>query len=190
MGCDIHLYREKKINGVWVTADKWSDPYDEGMIVDYDDRAFTGRNYDLFGFLADVRRDIPGGFEPRGTPEDVCDLLAKEIESWDGDGHSHSYLHLQELKDAVERLKTETSPISGMMRHAQWGDLQASIATGAPDWSLLYPYCAWASDSENYTSFEVQVPAMFAFGECLQQIIDSFDGIDGDDHRIVFFFDN
>jgi hypothetical protein len=194
MGCDIHIYREKLINGVWVSADEWADEYDEGvMTVPYEKSAYSGRNYELFGFLAEgVRRDIPGAFEQRGTPDDASPEVAELVDRWNGDGHSHSWLGLAELIEANENLKTQTTPISGMMEREQWDKLQASIATGEPDWDLLYPYSqgVYGAGADKYVEFEVQVPATFAFGDGLQHIIDSFAGIDGDDHRIVFFFDN
>lgn len=77
MGCDIHFYVEKRINGIWQTADKWSaDLDDDRPYVDYDDRFYRDRNYDLFGILADVRngRGFAGvttgeGFVPIAAPQ-------------------------------------------------------------------------------------------------------------------------
>ncbi|MGN4611781.1 hypothetical protein ACTFOZ_04785 [Bacillus cereus group sp. MYBK71-2] len=66
MGCDIHAYvevkrypyqDEKRENGVWINADKWTvnqeyalHPEDDQrhMIIDYDDYIYKGRNYYLF----------------------------------------------------------------------------------------------------------------------------------------------
>src|ERR1043165_5948206 len=48
MGCDIHLYREKRENGVWISADKWTafdyGDDEKGVTVEYEDRAYTGEN--------------------------------------------------------------------------------------------------------------------------------------------------
>lgn len=67
--------------------------------VDYADRYYRGRNYDLFAMLADVRNY--GAIEPiddaRGLPEDVCDWLREESDSWGIDAHSHTYFTLREL---------------------------------------------------------------------------------------------
>lgn len=116
MGCDIHLYVERKVDGKWVSADMWKpDPdtdEEEGgprMIVERADRFYKGRNYDLFGMLANVRngRGFAGcvtgtGFEPismpKGLPEDVSPEVKAESDCWNGDGHSHSWLTLAELK--------------------------------------------------------------------------------------------
>lgn len=115
MGCDIHLYVERKVDGKWISADKWTpDPYVEEdeeprMTVDYDDRFYKGRNYDLFGILADVRngRGFAGivtgdGFKPiampKGLPSDVTPEVKADFDRWGSDGHSHSYLTLAELQ--------------------------------------------------------------------------------------------
>jgi hypothetical protein len=123
MGCDIHSYAEKKVNGKWEMIKKaFPNPYyQEGKEnkIDEDgyewnpqftDQPYKGRNYDLFGILADVRngRGFAGiktgeGFspiaEPKGLPEDVSPEIKKESDGWNGDGHSHSYFTLKELQD-------------------------------------------------------------------------------------------
>jgi len=113
MGCDIHFYVEIKKDEKWVSADKWSaDPYDCGDLEDigikWDDRFYTGRNYDLFAMLANVRNGrgfagVPTGTgfipiaEPRGLPEDASPEVKAISDRWNGDGHSHSWLTLAEL---------------------------------------------------------------------------------------------
>jgi len=193
MGCDIHLYKEKQVNGEWLTADSWG-AYDygddeKGMEVPWEQR-FTDRNYDLFGLLAkDVRRDHPFSFATRGIPFNACAEVAEESVKWDSDGHSHSYLYLHELKDMLTFLGKSTMKISGMKDKSELAALQFSIASGAPNWNLLYPYCQ-ATNAEGYAEFEIDVPAMFSVGESLEKIIADFEGVEGENHRIVFFFDN
>lgn len=116
MGCDIHMYVEHKQDGVWKSADIWKpDKYFDSKyetvqkdIVEYEDRFYAGRNYDLFAILANVRNgygfagtDTGDGFipisEPRGLPDDVSELIKDESEDWGPDGHSHSWLTLKEL---------------------------------------------------------------------------------------------
>lgn len=110
MGCDIHLYVERKENAKWITCDRWvRDADDENRIhVEYDNHFYTGRNYNLFAILADVRngRGFAGiktgeGFNPisspRGIPEDASTEYKESVAQWDGDGHSHSYFTVQEL---------------------------------------------------------------------------------------------
>lgn len=118
MGCDIHLYVERRENGQWVSADKWTEdewmkehyPEEARPRVHHDDRFYSGRNYDLFAILANVRNG--SGFAgvitgtglipiamPRGVPEDVSPEYEAEVESWGSDGHSHSWLTVRELLD-------------------------------------------------------------------------------------------
>lgn len=111
MGCDIHFYVERKVDGKWVTADTWTpDEYDAGrMCVPYKTRLYRDRNYDLFAMLANVRNgygfagcDTGDGFkplsEPKGLPADVSPEVKAESDHWGVDGHSHSWLTLTELK--------------------------------------------------------------------------------------------
>jgi hypothetical protein len=53
-----------------------------------------GRNYDLFAQLASVRGDGPRN--PLGVPDDASDLTLMMIDRWDADGHSHSYMLMNE----------------------------------------------------------------------------------------------
>jgi len=191
MGCDIHLYKEKKVNGEWITADDgWCDEYDDGFVDVPWKRRFTNRDYELFGFLASgVRYESDYSFSPRRLPFNVCPEVRAISESYGADGHSHSYLYLSELKDAWTFLQTKTVTVSGMKDHVELNNLNASIKSDdETDWGLLYPYCKWSSIS-TYLEFSIEVPASFKLAG-LKEIIQLFDNIDGDDHRIVFWFDN
>lgn len=189
MGCDIHLYREKFVNGKWGAVDQWVDDGYGGKEVPFESR-YTGRNYNLFGILAKgVRRDFDFAFEPRGLPFNPCAEIAAEAEGWDCDGHNHSYLYLHELKEMQAFLAVHTIPISGMKDAGELAALQATIDAGAPNWDLLYPHCQGTTDQRS-VKFEIQVPASFIAGASLNTIIESFAGVDGENHRIVFFFDN
>ncbi len=113
MGCDIHLFVEKRVKGRWVAADKWTVDKDDDetpkrKCVEYNQRFYDGRNYNLFSILADVRNGCGfagiktgEGFEPiappRGLPADVCKEIADESERWGSDGHSHSHFTVAEL---------------------------------------------------------------------------------------------
>ena len=193
MGCDIHMHKEKQVAGKWVTADEW-EAYDygddeKGMSIPWKKR-FTARNYELFGLLAKgVRRAYDFSFEPRGMPFDPCEEVRQAAEHWDADGHSHSYLYLHELRDMAAFLKAATITVKGMKDGEQLAALQASIDSGTPDWSLLFPYCGWGTDPD-LKEFELAIPAGFYMGDDLDEIIASFDGVDGDNHRVVFWFDN
>lgn len=96
MGCDIHVYTEKRNDlGHWETVNEDTD----GAYTSNDKNVW--RNYQLFGLMAGVRREIDGHFEERGLPEDVSEAVKKESDSWDGDGHTHSYLTLDEMMEKV-----------------------------------------------------------------------------------------
>jgi hypothetical protein len=94
MGCDIHFYVEKKIDNSWmpVKADRHSE-------LTYRNWAYSGRDYHLFSYLADVRSYGRGDClaEPRGLPEDVSPEIGRESDEYGLDGHSHSHFTLEEL---------------------------------------------------------------------------------------------
>lgn len=193
MGCDIHMFKEKLVDGKWVSADEWV-AYDygddeKGVEVPFTKR-FTERNYQLFGLLSKgVRCDHPYAFAPRGIPFDCCPEVAADYKRWDCDAHSANFLFLPELKAMREHLKRVTIEVSGMKDADELKALRQDIAKGSPDWSKLFPYCGWTS-ATNYEEFTLEVPADFYMGKSLQKLIDMFDGIEGDNHRVVFWFDN
>lgn len=190
MGCDIHLYKEKFVDGQWVTADVWQkcDLDDSRMEVPYES-TYNDRNYNLFGLLAGVRNDHEYSLVARGMPFDACELVSKASSDWDCDGHSHSYIYLHELKSLRNFLQTQTVKIEGMKDKASLEKFQESMQSGSPDYDLLYPYCGW-TNQPNCVPFEVDLPASYIMGGGLDKIIKLFDGVDGDNHRIVFWFDN
>src|SRR5712675_467439 len=150
MGCDIHCYAEKKVNGKWekvvkafknpyYDSDKENTIYGDGYEwnPEFKDSPYSGRNYDLFGILADVRngRGFAGiptgeGFNPisesKVLTDDVSEEVKKESDGWNGDGHSHSWFTLKELKDFDWQQKTK---IYGVISKAQYEDFKR---TGEP----------------------------------------------------------
>lgn len=114
MGADIHIYTEvrRTVNNElkWINVDNWrinpyydkTDPNGESRLVL---QSIHGRrDYSLFAILANVRNyDEANPFicEPKGLPEDISIPTKQEADVWDGDGHSHSYFTLKELKDYV-----------------------------------------------------------------------------------------
>jgi hypothetical protein len=101
MGCDIHMYVEKKVKGIgWVRWQR-TDVEKHGeysYVRDY--YAYSKRNYRLFSILAGVRsedRSVGPIVQPRGIPHDASREVKAEFELWDADGHSHSFLTLEEL---------------------------------------------------------------------------------------------
>lgn len=126
MGCDIHFFVEKLVDG------KWQNVECEGTVsclcVRYSsDRAptknchwckgtgeeprgwYDGRNYALFAVLANVRNydDTPPIAEAKGFPENASGFVAKEFKEWGPDAHHPSYFTLRELQ-AHDWDRTET----------------------------------------------------------------------------------
>ena len=104
MGCDIHCYAEKKVNGKWekigdvFPLDDWWKNY---LKKDFNDSPFDWRSYAMFGFLADVRNYSNSEYlsEPKGLPDDISKEVQEKADDWEGDGHSHSFLTVKELTD-------------------------------------------------------------------------------------------
>jgi hypothetical protein len=101
MGCDIHIYVEKKNNEKW-EAIKGKNPYfckwsKEEFV--FEGWMYNGRNYNLFAILADVRNsyNVKPISTPRGLPTDVSEYVQKESEDWGCDGHSHNYYTFYEI---------------------------------------------------------------------------------------------
>ncbi len=112
MGCDIHLFRERRIDGIWETdttrecepeEQQAEDPYysyESGM-------GYFGRSYLLFAALSGVRSYGPMAIDPpaedRGFPEDACEMNKACSDQWDADGHSHGWLDMRELSELMEK---------------------------------------------------------------------------------------
>ncbi len=108
MGCDIHMYIERKmhINKV----EKWFDisayqrnPYFEQFQEDGESEwnvfdFYKDRNYRLFELLAGVRGHASNAISlAKGLPEDVSDGIKKASDEYGADGHSHSHYLFSEL---------------------------------------------------------------------------------------------
>jgi hypothetical protein len=176
------------VDGKWVTADEWLEEC--GHLEPVDDNRYTGRNYRLFGLIADgVRESFPFSVPIKGLPDDVSPEVKKASDDWDSDGHSHSYLTKTEMLILQDRIENEQITVKGMKSAEGWKKYQDSVASGKPDYDLIFPFCAWTT-MEGHVKFETQIPASFMMGECLKELISTLDDVDGDDQRIVFFFDN
>jgi len=82
MGCDIHLHVEIKV------ADKW-EHYAAPNI---------NRSYKLFEKMAGVRGFLINAIiAPKGLPEDLNIITRKSADYWKVDGHSWSWLNLEEI---------------------------------------------------------------------------------------------
>ena len=103
MGCDIHVYIERKIED----QDEWENVSlyrvrDNGIeMVD----PYNGRNYELFSILAGVRGWQEPLIAPRGLPSEMNIKTVKEIEWWDEDYHTPTWYDLFELNMFAEKYK-------------------------------------------------------------------------------------
>lgn len=81
MGCDIHVFIERRVKGVWQKVEVDKDLLPES------------RNYELFGLLAGVRGlENKPWFSDRGWPRDSC-----YKEDMNMDFHNHTYFYVDEL---------------------------------------------------------------------------------------------
>lgn len=119
MGCDIHLYVEKKIEvpsqgEKWISVDKWIEStYSPGEFeVNIHDQWYIDRCYWLFARLAGVRNydEIDPVFPARGMPEDASLPVWNACHEWGCDGHSHSWLTIEEMEKIDLSYKSAMAP--------------------------------------------------------------------------------
>jgi hypothetical protein len=220
MGCDIHCYAEiknsrgkyEKVANKFINAYYDPDSKFEWNKEKYTDEPICLRNYELFAILADVRNgygfagcDTGDGFniisEPKGIPSDVSNEIREKSDSLDCDGHSHSYLTVDEILNFDWN---QTSTLRGFVNLEQYKKYKE---TGA-----VYDYCGYVSgnsvehididqmdefiknppndDKQYYAQLEWEE----SYRDCIPNIF--FDNISilrelgGDDARLVFWFDN
>lgn len=157
MGCDIHLYVERKVDGKWVGVNppKPPDPIPEGKNRwDYvgsdwsyqEDRELVsweiGRNYTLFTILSGVRNDSvynkPIKECPYELPPDVSPEVKAMSEMWDCDGHSHSFYTLRELQEHDWNQPFYEIGVISL-------DEAIKVKENGGDGSFLTSWCGWSS---------------------------------------------
>lgn len=192
MGTDIHLYKEKRVGGRWVTADVWEACAFRGETYRRvrPGTNFDERNYRLFDMLhAGARSETYSfSFVPRGIPPDLSPELRSEFATGEMPCEGLSYLYLHELRDLLPVLDAVTIPVEGYLASARLAALTVSLAAGQPDWHGLAEVRAYPA-SPDHLPFRFDVPAAHFAGDSLRRLIAGFDGIDGDNHRIVFYFE-
>lgn len=109
MGCDIHIYTEYRNPGelTWQSADKTSveEEDTEDEYIDVSHAIDTGRNYGLFALIAEVRGEFTQSLTCKyAWPDDATNISAYQKDRWDSDGHSHSWLVLDEIKTHLMHL--------------------------------------------------------------------------------------
>lgn len=102
MGCDIHVWLERKIDDEWCMISEASS----GCGGKFDSFG-RERDYAFFAQLAGVRGDGP---PPKGLPDDVSKVVQYHSDRWGYDGHSHSWNTLKEwmeIKVSLMRVRKD-----------------------------------------------------------------------------------
>lgn len=89
MGCDIHLYMEKKTDNGWERVRYIHDLYFRSY-WQFAQLGMTGRAYGTEPL-----------FELKGLPQNLSEFVQRELDEYGGDGHSPSYLTLQEMGEKL-----------------------------------------------------------------------------------------
>ena len=166
MGCDIHMNYEVLKDGKWEYHDFEESfrigTYSDGSVkFDYDKMwkhpLYVDRGYNLFSILANVRNgygfagcSTSSGFnfisQPRGLPKDVSDEVRTKSDDWGCDGHSHSFLAVQEV---LEFDWDQTVTLFGAVSPSEYKEFKEN---GAPS-----NWCGGASGSavRNITNEEM-----------------------------------
>ena len=210
MGCDIHFYVEKNVDGKWISADKWI--VDKYMDKKVEQELYDGRNYSLFAILADVRNGYGfagcktgEGFKPisspRGLPVDMSQEVGNRAEMWGLDGHSHSWLTVEELDSYDWNQKTQKCGWVGAEDFKEWKEngIPSSWCGGVsgPDIKRLsneimnQAIISGADTKGMYTEVEWEM----VYRDCVDVFLsDTMPKLrafgDPDKVRIVFWFDN
>lgn len=201
MGCDIHIYAERRVGNKWHNCDYYVPSLNERWRDNFERVETCGnRNYALFATLANVRNYGNTDYicEPKGLPKDVSDFVLDEYEDEYGDLHSCSYLTLQELID----FSNEGHPLKrrGMLSPQQQAELDEGI--------LPEHWCQGTSNPDfEFREWEEQIDILAPLIEDLKRRADQLNMIyyflwNGNDRsrkeayeksadiRIVFWFDN
>lgn len=104
MGCDIHLVLEKKFGEKWIGVDTFNG-HETAYGKGWASPTARSRNYTRFAALANVRGE--GGLEPKGIPSDASDTTQALSDEWGGDGHSHSWLPVDEAAAIFAKTERE-----------------------------------------------------------------------------------
>ena len=144
MGCDIHMFIEKRVDnqfpwdtdeGHTIGTDSWGDGETTSWLEQV---TATGRDYDLFAYLAGVRGRHDDSLEPRGVPPCVSKPIAMEYERQGGDAHSASYVSLEEFKECLVRAGYDLADSNSSEAFYDYNDPKfVDDITEKRDWNTL-----------------------------------------------------
>lgn len=203
MGCDIHVFLEKrnKDTNQWESMSlykKNSDNTYEPIPV------YDGRNYELFGLLAGVRGSshfFSGGYgyivEPRGLPSDLSPYTQNEWEKGKDESgrqwwHTPTWYDFCELETYAYLLKDFDETIKEKNRtiHLLEEEIE-KLHERQDNEDENYEWLDWFSDNEeddDYNAFD----AFEGFVNCIKDVLREY-GIwypKPNEIRIVMWFDN
>lgn len=213
MGCDIHMYVERKVGDTWQQVSEeegirhpyWDGAMNEKSKEYFDKKCWDpGRNYALFGLLAGVRSTIFSPFvEPRGLPEDLSEGVKEVWEQWNGDGHTASFLTLPELlsfQDTIEDVPCFLD-ISQFKELKKTGKVPDSYHYATPPkivpvsnekMERIMNLAAFLDEKEYWTKIEHKEPVKEISKAFFVDIIEAMKKLSENpaDIRCVFWFDN
>lgn len=217
MGCDVHMYMEvRDKEQCWHEVSRQTvvhDPLGDSQRI-VNEYWYPGRNYDEFAILADVRNgygfagvDTGDGYvplaKPKGLPDDVSLSIRERSDSWDIDGHSHSFLTLKELI-ADEDYWSQTTKKRGIVTNKQaeefygQGKLPDSWSGGMSPWpNDTHQQIEWQVTyrDQAYMIHHHLIPAMhdmisyYGAGRIMNDYKNDY-RMGAEDVRLVFWFDN
>ena len=121
MGCDIHAYVEKKIDGNWHMISEVSGDAND-------------RDYHFFARLCGVRSYDPDDHPaPKGLPNDVSFVCKHLSDEYGCDGHSHSYETAESFvrwKRELQESRGSATQTSDPLEWLSWGILGYDIYEG------------------------------------------------------------
>ena len=208
MGCDIHMFTERKseIDGhvKWSNVDNWK--YNRYYTPDNEDgepqmeinSVYRDRNYRLFATLAGVR-DYSDNTEmvdePRGFPCDASPQVKEEYGEWGCDGHTPSWFTFRELKEFAKEHTTTTHKglvsLEGAKRLDEYGIPPDSWCQGTSD--PTYVWRTWTVEGGALDGLMEALTERFKdefwlFGTSYED--GRYNPEIEDEFRIVFWFDN
>jgi hypothetical protein len=186
MGCDIHIYSESLIEGKWVCQERIVDvnagysqfPEPHYDTVDEDD-LFLGRNYFLFGILAGVRSWDEPDFDVKGFPEDASEEIQILFRQWDNNCHTPSYISLSELEEWLDREQYEgrKEVLESNIKH--WIEELKKVNVG----NVISSMSGFLKGKYMDEEYEY-------VNSVIQGWVDKLSKREGEDQRIVFWFDS
>jgi len=220
MGCDIHMIAEvRDESGKWVKIGKafknpWYDPNRENKIdpedgyewnPEFTDKPYDYRNYDLFSILADVRNGygfagvVTGeGFipisDPKGIPDDASEEAKQFMNSYGGDGHSHSFFTVAELLAYDWDQKSTKQGVVGIGQYEKLkgtGDVPENWCGMVSGPKILVSKPDEITPETTHVVYKWEIKYSDHCKNFLSETIPTLDKLGKpEDVRILFFFDN